>query len=236
MAQLNKTHPIVQLQSSADHLEPRVAKVETGLDMLTRDVASLAQVVREQGVNIERQIRELAVGVTQAAAPRKTDWQTLIALVMLIMAIGSAVFWPLNQTANDNKQSLQHMEQQFHAHTQLQLHPVFLVPLDRWRIDSLGSARPVQVGDHLANIDVRDLEHLLCQVSIVGRKHPRLPVMEVSAAVQPDGPVELVRPSLVRAVVPGLVPPRPGFTVLGVEVVRVGHPAPRYELVPVVKK
>lgn len=116
---------------SSEYLEPRVAKVETGLDMLARDVAGLAQVVREQGVNIERQIKELAIGVTQAAAPRKTDWQTLIALVMLIMAIGSAVFWPLNQTANDNKQAVQRIEQQFHDHSQLQLHPVGQALLSR---------------------------------------------------------------------------------------------------------
>ena len=107
-----------------NNLEPRVARVETGLEMLTRDVASLVQVVREQGSGIENQIRELAIGVTQAAAPRRTYWQTLIAMVMLIMAIGSAVFWPLNQTANENRLSLQRMEQNFSAHVQLQLHPV----------------------------------------------------------------------------------------------------------------
>lgn len=116
MAQLNKDYQ--------PHLEPRVAKLETGLDMLTKDVASLAQIVRDQGTSIENQIRELAVNVTAAAAPRKTDWQTLIALVMLIMAIGSAVFWPLNQTAQENKIALQHIEQKFDTHTQLQLHPV----------------------------------------------------------------------------------------------------------------
>lgn len=107
-----------------DHLETRVGKVETGLDMLTRDVASLAQVVREQGVNIERNLRELTIGVTQASAPRKTDWQTLIALIMLIMAIGSAVFWPLNQTASDNKEATARLEQKVDAHALLSLHPV----------------------------------------------------------------------------------------------------------------
>lgn len=109
--------------------------------MLTKDVASLAQIVRDQGTSIEAQIRDLAVSVTQAAAPRKTDWQTLIALVMLIMAIGSAVFWPLNQTANDNKQAVQRMEQQFHDHSQLQLHPVGQALLGRVE---------AQVLDHMA--------------------------------------------------------------------------------------
>jgi predicted house-cleaning noncanonical NTP pyrophosphatase (MazG superfamily) len=105
-------------------LEPRVAKLETGLEMLTKDVASLAQIVRDQGTGIETQIRDLAVSVTQAAAPRRTDWQTLIALVMLIMAIGSAVFWPLNQTAQNNKQEIQQLTTLIREHTQLELHPV----------------------------------------------------------------------------------------------------------------
>jgi hypothetical protein len=106
------------------YLEPRVAKLETGLEMLARDVASLVQVVRDQGNNIEEQIKQLAIGVTQAAAPRRTDWQTLIATVMLIMAIGTAVVVPLNQTAQENKTALAEIEQVMHEHEKLQLHPV----------------------------------------------------------------------------------------------------------------
>lgn len=106
------------------YLEPRVAKLETGLEMLTRDVASLAQIVRDQGSGIEEQIKQLAVGVTQAAAPRRTDWQTMIAGIMLIMAIGTAVVVPLNQTAQENKAAIATMEQKFDTHSQLQLHPV----------------------------------------------------------------------------------------------------------------
>jgi len=125
MAQLNnKNHPIVQLQATSDYLEPRVAKLETGLEMLTKDVSNLALIVRDQGNAIEEQIKQLAVDVTRAAAPQKTDWQTLIALVMLVMAIGSAVFWPLNQTAHENKTSLESLEQKFEEHNKLELHPV----------------------------------------------------------------------------------------------------------------
>ena len=109
---------------ATESLEPRVAKVETGLEMLTRDVASLAQVVREQGVNIERQIRELAVGVTQAAAPKKTDWSLLLSLLMFILALGSAVFWPINQTAQESKHAIQTIEQKYNEHVQLPIHPV----------------------------------------------------------------------------------------------------------------
>lgn len=96
----------MQKTMSDTHLEPRVAKLETGLEMLTRDVASLAQITRDQGNSIERQIKDLAIGVTQAAAPRKTDWQTLIALVMLIMALGSAVFWPIHQQISNLDEQL----------------------------------------------------------------------------------------------------------------------------------
>jgi len=92
--------------------------------MLARDVASLAQVVRDQGNNIEKQIKELAIGVTQAAAPRRTDWQMLISLALLILALGSAVFWPLNQTAKENQQALVHVEQSLDAHSREYSHPV----------------------------------------------------------------------------------------------------------------
>ena len=91
-------------------LEPRVAKLETGIEILTRDVSTLATVVREQSSSIEQEIQKLAIGLTQAAAPKRTDWQMLIALAMLLMALGSAVFWPLNQTAVDNKEAVHKLE------------------------------------------------------------------------------------------------------------------------------
>jgi hypothetical protein len=102
--------------TSSEELAPRVAKLETGLEILTRDVSTLASIVREQSGNIEQEIQKLAVGVTQAAAPKKTDWSTLIALAMLIMALGSAVFWPLNETAADNKSNIQKLELRLEDH------------------------------------------------------------------------------------------------------------------------
>ena len=120
------------IQSSASHsLEPRVARLETGLDILTRDVTNLAGIVREQGSNIEHEIQKLAVGVTQAAAPRKTDWQTILSGLMLIMAIGSAVFWPLNQTAQNNKTDIESVAADFKEHQKLNLHPVGSALLSR---------------------------------------------------------------------------------------------------------
>lgn len=92
-------------------LEPRVARLETGLEMISRDVTTLGSIVREQSHNIEGEIQKLAVSVTQAGAPRKTEWPTLIATLMLIMAIGSAVFWPLNQTAQNNKTEIHELRE-----------------------------------------------------------------------------------------------------------------------------
>jgi hypothetical protein len=105
-------------------LEPRVAKLEVGLERLTEDVRSLASVVRDQGATVEKQLSELTVAVTQAAGPRKTDWSVIISAVLLIMAIGSAAFWPLNQTVQENKVAIETLNQSFQNHGQLMLHPV----------------------------------------------------------------------------------------------------------------
>ena len=88
---------------SHTYLEPRVAKLETGLEILTRDVSSLAGIVRDQGRNIEAEIQKLAVAVTQAGAPKKTDWATLISLAFLVIALGSAMFYPLNAQVQEIK-------------------------------------------------------------------------------------------------------------------------------------
>ncbi len=106
------------------NLEPRVAKLEVGLDRLTEDVRSLASIVRDQGSNVEKQLNDLTVAVTQAAGPRKTDWSVIISAVLLVMAIGSAAFWPLNQTAQENKNALEALNQSFQNHSQITMHPV----------------------------------------------------------------------------------------------------------------
>jgi hypothetical protein len=113
------------------YLEPRVAKLETGLDILTRDVTTLAQVVREQSKNIEREIQSLAVAVSQASGPRKTDWSTVISAIFLIMAIGSAVFWPLNQTVRNTHDGLEKVQAQISEHMAQPSHPVSQVLVDQ---------------------------------------------------------------------------------------------------------
>lgn len=106
------------------HLEPRVAKLEVGLDRLTSDVQNLAVVVREQGSQMEQEIQKLVVAVTQASGPRKTDWSTIFAGIMLVLAIGSAVFWPLNQTSQNSKDDIVLLRQELSNHRALNLHPV----------------------------------------------------------------------------------------------------------------
>jgi len=124
------------------HLEPRVAKLEVGMERLTDDVRSLAAVVREQGSQMEQEIQKLVVAVTQAAGPRKTDWSTIFAGLMLVMAIGSAVFWPLSQTSEDNKKAVQTLSDQIDEHNKLQLHPVGHALVNRLEL---------QLQDHVNN-------------------------------------------------------------------------------------
>ena len=114
----------LSMDSNNRQLEPRVAKLEVGLDRLTEDVRSLAGIVRDQGANVEKQLQSLTIAVTEAQAPRKTDWSVIISAVLLMMAIGSAVFWPLNQTSQLNKEAIDKLEIKFEQHEQLQGHPV----------------------------------------------------------------------------------------------------------------
>jgi hypothetical protein len=73
---------------------------------------------------MEGEIQKLVVAVTQAAGPRKTDWQTIFAAIALILAIGSAAFWPMSQTLQENKVSIQSLEQKYADHSKAANHPV----------------------------------------------------------------------------------------------------------------
>jgi len=112
-------------------LEPRVAKLEVGLDRLTEDVRSLALIVREQGSQVESEIQKLVIAVTQASGPRKTDWSTIIAGCALVLAIGSAAFWPLNQTTQENKQTITALEEKYDSHSAIENHPVGVALVNR---------------------------------------------------------------------------------------------------------
>ena len=114
------------------YLEPRVAKLEVGLDRLTDDVRNLALVVREQGTQMEGEIQKLVVAVTQAAGPRATNWGNIIAAVGVALAVGSAIFYPLNQTTQENKIAIERYHTSMVEHQKLDMHPV-----GQTRIDAL---------------------------------------------------------------------------------------------------
>jgi len=127
-----KRKPIQNMTRQYDsHLEPRVVKLEAGLDILTKNVTDLTTAVRENAFNLDNKMERLTVAVTEAAAPKKTDWSMIISAVFLILALGSAVFWPLNQTAQLNSNDLKAQQQDFKDHTTLTLHPVGQALLQR---------------------------------------------------------------------------------------------------------
>lgn len=138
-------------RQSSTKLEPRVAKLEVGLDRLTDDVRDLANVVRSQGANMEAEIQKLVVAVTQAAGPRKTDWQTIIAGIALVLAIGSAVFWPMNQTLGETKARVENYQESIIDHQRLDNHPVGAALLKR--VED-------QLSTHVINNERQFKEHL----------------------------------------------------------------------------
>jgi len=106
------------------HLEPRVAKLETGLETLTRNVSELAAVMRENAVATNTKIDNLIVSVTQAQAPKKTEWGVLISAFGLILALGAAVLVPLNNSTQENKNMIEACHQVLVKHMELDMHPV----------------------------------------------------------------------------------------------------------------
>ena len=124
--------------SDSSNWEPRVTRVEAGLDGLKNTVQDLASVVRTQGeqqmaqnTRIESQIQSLTVAVTNAAAPKKTDWNLLLTLGFFILTCSGILFIPLNQTTQATKESLHEVIMSFQAHQQLDNHPVGVALMHR---------------------------------------------------------------------------------------------------------
>jgi len=106
------------------HLEPRVVKLEAGLDILTKNVTDLTTAVRENAISLDSKLERLTVAVTEAAAPKKTDWSTIIAAVMMVLAVGAAALIPLNNTSQDNKTTIEKNHTTMIEHQKLDMHPV----------------------------------------------------------------------------------------------------------------
>jgi hypothetical protein len=83
-------------------IEPRLATVETQIGSVTgqlrelaNDVRELSNTLRDQGVRVEGEIQKLLVGLTVAAAPRRTDWQAMLTGIGLVLAVGAAALSPI---------------------------------------------------------------------------------------------------------------------------------------------
>jgi len=156
-------------------LEPRVAKLEVGLDRLTEDVRSLAGIVRDQGSNVEKQLQALTIAVTEAQAPKKTDWSVIISAVLLVLAIGSAVFWPLNQTSANNKALIDNLQAKFEAHQQLDMHPVGLALVKRLeeQLANHTEANQKEMAEHIAQAQ-RDHDAMQKEFELELNSHVKL--------------------------------------------------------------
>src|SRR5271169_4899830 len=91
------------MKEETQHLEPRVARLETTMEALSRNVDNLTDNVNQLTKIIDDKFSTLQVGLANANAPKKTDWSLFISIGFFILALGAAVFWPLNKTSQDNK-------------------------------------------------------------------------------------------------------------------------------------
>jgi len=106
------------------HLEPRVARLEVGLETLTKNVSDLTITIRDNNLEVSRQLASLQVSVTTAAGPKRTDWGVILTAIGLTLAIGAAVFVPINNSTKDNKDAIVRVQDTMSDHIKLNLHPV----------------------------------------------------------------------------------------------------------------
>jgi len=106
------------------HLEPRVARLEVGLETLTKNVSDLTITIRDNNLEVSRQLAALQVSVTTAAGPKRTDWGVILTAIGLTLAIGAAVFVPINNSTKDNKDAILKVQDMMADHMKLTLHPV----------------------------------------------------------------------------------------------------------------
>ena len=151
-------------------LEPRLAKVEgqfeslaADMDVLAKDLRQLTGIVRTQGEQLTSQIQALSVSVTQAQAPRATDWQSIIAAVGLVLAIGTAAMSPLYLRMRDAFHVLEAQAGKLEEHTKLKLHPV-----GENRIDALEADLSERARHNAGNI--QDLQSLKERIVILETK------------------------------------------------------------------
>lgn len=124
-------------RSQSLNLEPRVTRVETEIGALTRDVGQLTQDVRALTVAVskrdemfEGELKKVLVAVTQAAAPRRTDWGTVLSALAVGLAIGAAVLSPIYHRLSSAEETLAANHEQISRHELLDSHPVSKAKLE----------------------------------------------------------------------------------------------------------
>jgi hypothetical protein len=127
---IRKKQRIIDMMNDSQ-LEPRVVRLETGLDILTKNVNDIAISMRENAMNLDNKMGELTIAITTAQAPKKTDWSLFVSIGFFIMALASAVFWPLNQQTQNNKETIAQTHNSMVEHIKLDMHPVGLALVNR---------------------------------------------------------------------------------------------------------
>ena len=96
--------------------EPRLVRLETGMDIVTKQLSELSIIVRDQSRSFETELQKLMIAVTAASGPKKTNWSVVISIAFLILALGSTAFWPIKMMTDTNKESITNLAQKFSEH------------------------------------------------------------------------------------------------------------------------
>jgi uncharacterized protein HemX len=178
MAEIHPCTPKQKTPMVANNLEPRVATIESELKSLTRDVGILTKDVRdlvgavkEQSDNYDAQLRKLTVDLVGASGPRPMNWGVLLNGVGLSLAIGAAVFYPMQFRITELSERADSFMAEFRAHEKLTLHPVGTAKVDA--LDRLVQEEATNLEKELA-----DLRKSIDEIRLEGS-----PAMQVQIAL-----------------------------------------------------
>ena len=122
-----------------DNISKRLGTAETAIATLSASVESIGSdlrdfidVSRKFNATIEESLRANAAAIAEAKAPRRTDWQTVIFGISLIMAVGVAWIEPLRLRVWDTEMKNTLQDSLYREHEKLELHPV-----GRSRVDAM---------------------------------------------------------------------------------------------------
>jgi hypothetical protein len=84
----------------------------------------MANAIQRQSEKTDAQMSGLLVAVTNANAPRKTDYNAVIGAGLLILAIGSAAFSPMMLRLNDSQTSIEKLQGKYEMLSERPMTPV----------------------------------------------------------------------------------------------------------------